>query len=192
MLYLLVGTSCSGKTTFANAYFDKSQACVSTTTRPKRPGEVNGEDYHFITQEHFDICHQQGFFIVETNYAGYSYGLTNHSLRKALDQGDAYAIVDYSGYQTMSRHAQKFYIPYTVLWFKTPLSVCQERLLERHLNETDYQHRIEQMKTDIERNDQLANEENILILDGSQPLDELINQVKTHRGKQILRHPSNE
>ncbi|MDV5212124.1 guanylate kinase, partial [Acinetobacter baumannii] len=52
MFVLLSGTTCSGKTTIADALTEKYgfNRIVTTTSRPKREGEVDGLHYHFITQ----------------------------------------------------------------------------------------------------------------------------------------------
>lgn len=56
MLVVLVGPICSGKTTVAK-YLEKTkrfQRVITYTTRPPRKGEVNGVDYHFISEKEFE------------------------------------------------------------------------------------------------------------------------------------------
>jgi guanylate kinase len=55
---------------------------VSGTTRPPRPGERDGVDYHFLTQEAFDRLVEEGAFVEHADYAGRSYG----TLRSELDE----------------------------------------------------------------------------------------------------------
>ena len=52
----VTGPTCSGKSTLVTRLVStgKFTEIVSTTTRPQRYGEVNGESYHFVTQEEFD------------------------------------------------------------------------------------------------------------------------------------------
>ena len=47
---------------------------VSATTREPRPGEVNGVDYHFLSQADFDRRAEAGEFLEHAVYAGNSYG----------------------------------------------------------------------------------------------------------------------
>ena len=54
---------------------------VSGTTRAPRPGERDGVDYHFLTQEAFDRLVSEGAFVEHADYAGRSYG----TLRSELD-----------------------------------------------------------------------------------------------------------
>ena len=55
---------------------------VSGTTRAPRPGERDGVDYHFLTQEAFDRLVEEGAFVEHADYAGRSYG----TLRSELDE----------------------------------------------------------------------------------------------------------
>jgi guanylate kinase len=50
------------------------QLAVSATTREPRPGEVNGVDYHFLSQADFDRRVEAGEFLEHAVYAGNSYG----------------------------------------------------------------------------------------------------------------------
>lgn len=56
MIIAIVGKSNSGKTTLAKELEERSvfQGIVSYTTRDPRPNEINGEDYHFVSNEEFN------------------------------------------------------------------------------------------------------------------------------------------
>lgn len=68
-IILVVGPSCSGKTTFTNMFLacDESRGVfcnvISTTTRAKRIGEVDAKDYHFIERPTFEHGINAGDFI---------------------------------------------------------------------------------------------------------------------------------
>jgi guanylate kinase len=47
---------------------------VSATTRPIRPGERNGEDYHFVSRDAFERREKNGEFLEWATYAGELYG----------------------------------------------------------------------------------------------------------------------
>lgn len=97
----LIGESCSGKSTVQKALcsigYDK---VVTVTTRPKRPGEIDGEDYTFVTEEDFAIGIAKGRFAEYAEYKNWLYGtlkedysengvvvLTPRGLRELKDQG---------------------------------------------------------------------------------------------------------
>ena len=63
---------------------------VSATTRPPRPGEVDGRDYHFLSPEEFDQRVRQGDFVEHAEYAGNRYG----TLRSELDKPGAGTVLE--------------------------------------------------------------------------------------------------
>lgn len=68
-MLMLVGKSCSGKTTIANELKQLGlKEIVSYTTRPPRPDEVDGITYHFIAKEEFLEKYHNGFFAETTSY----------------------------------------------------------------------------------------------------------------------------
>lgn len=75
-----IGRSGSGKSTteevFVRARPTKFKKVVSLTTRPPRDSEVNGKDYHFVTDREFDVLDSKGEIIQYTEFAGYRYGST--------------------------------------------------------------------------------------------------------------------
>ena len=64
------------------------EVSVSATTRAPRPGEVDGRDYHFLTEEEFDERLRNGLFLEHASYAGNRYG----TLKSELER-DAEALV---------------------------------------------------------------------------------------------------
>lgn len=70
---VLVGKSASGKSTLAKYISEnyRYETPVSCTTRPKRPEEIHGEDYFFLTDEEFDKID----FIETTEYRNWRYGI---------------------------------------------------------------------------------------------------------------------
>ena len=68
-MILLVGKSCSGKSTIARELKKLGlKEVVTYTTRPPRENEVDGVSYHFISQEDFLKKEKQGFFAETTSY----------------------------------------------------------------------------------------------------------------------------
>jgi guanylate kinase len=60
---------------------------VSATTRPPRPGERDGADYHFLTPEEFDRRVEHGDFVEHADYAGRRYGTLRSELEDRLHAG---------------------------------------------------------------------------------------------------------
>lgn len=96
----LTGPSCSGKTTLLNALVADHgfQSIVSHTTRPMRPGEVEGKDYHFISDDHFDNKLVELDFIESITFNGSSYGVSLAELEAVEKAGKkAVLIVEPNG-----------------------------------------------------------------------------------------------
>ncbi len=98
MLYVLLGSSGSGKTTLGEIIFGKHKELLSFTTRPKRENEVDGVDYHFITEETFNNLLNDKQLAEHTIYSGNYYGLMLSEIESKTSKGDCYAVMDYNGY----------------------------------------------------------------------------------------------
>ena len=70
---------------------------VSVTTRAPRPGEVDGVDYDFITQEKFDEMERNGEFAECDNHFMKSYGTPVAQLMEKLSRGNAVLDIDPNG-----------------------------------------------------------------------------------------------
>ena len=89
-LVVISGPSGTGKTTICKrlARMDPNiEFSVSATTRPSRPGEVDGKDYHFLTREEFASRIQRGELVEHAEYAGELYGTLKEPLERAVAAG---------------------------------------------------------------------------------------------------------
>lgn len=98
MLFVLLGSSGSGKTTLGEVIFGKQKELISFTTRPKRENEIDGIDYHFITEETFNELLKDKKLAEHTIYSGNHYGLMLSEIESKTSMGDCYAVMDYNGY----------------------------------------------------------------------------------------------
>ena len=75
-MLVMVGASASGKTEIAKILIKsyRFQKMVTYTTRPIRPGESDGVDYHFLTLDDFLLKQSRGEFIETVQYNGNLYG----------------------------------------------------------------------------------------------------------------------
>ncbi len=98
---------------------------VTMTTRPQRPGEVNGRDYLFVSEEEFETLLREGGFIENAVVYGHRYGVPKEQVKKALESGkDVIMRVDVQGARTIRR-----LIPEAVFIFLVPSS--EEELVRR-------------------------------------------------------------
>lgn len=75
-MIIILGESASGKSTVQQILMNKYglNKIVTFTTRSERQGEVNGVDYHFISDSQFDELKKQNYFAEYASYNGWQYG----------------------------------------------------------------------------------------------------------------------
>jgi guanylate kinase len=81
------------RTRYPEAYF-----AVTATTRPRRPGEIDGVHYYFMDEATFNARRADGEFLESANVYGYQYGVPRGPVRAALGRGqDVFVKVDVQG-----------------------------------------------------------------------------------------------
>jgi len=106
ILLVLSSPSGAGKTTITRALVAKDRALsmsVSVTTRPRRPREVDGRHYRFITREKFDAMVAEGALLEHAVVFGNCYGTPRAAVMRALEEGrDIISDVDWQGTQKLA------------------------------------------------------------------------------------------
>jgi guanylate kinase len=106
-LTVLSGPSGVGKSTVVA---ELSRTCpqiwisVSVTTRPSRPGEVNGREYHFVDNDEFDRLVASGALLEWARFAGNRYGTPRAPLEQKLEAGVSCLLeIDLAGARQVKR-----------------------------------------------------------------------------------------
>jgi guanylate kinase len=108
-MFVLSSPSGVGKTTAAHKILNLEtdiELSISVTTRPKRPAEIEGEDYHFLTPDAFDQLLQNNELLEYAYVYGHLYGTPKASIEKKLSQGtDILFDIDWQGTQQLKQVA---------------------------------------------------------------------------------------
>lgn len=99
-MVVVSGPSGSGKSTICKRLLEDPRVVfsVSATTRPKRAGEVDGRDYHFLTREDFKRRVERGEFLEHAEVYGNMYGTLREPLERVLREGKVYLLeIDVQG-----------------------------------------------------------------------------------------------
>ncbi len=101
LLIVLSSPSGAGKSTISRLLLDADSEVtmsVSATTRPKRPGEVDGVDYHFVDDAEFDRMIAENEFVEWAHVFGFRYGTPKAPVKQALRTGrDILFDIDWQG-----------------------------------------------------------------------------------------------
>src|SRR6476646_1046117 len=101
LLIVLSSPSGAGKSTISRMLLDADRdvtMSVSATTRPMRPGEVEGVDYHFVDDAEFDRMIAANEFVEWAHVFGYRYGTPKAPVKQALRKGrDILFDIDWQG-----------------------------------------------------------------------------------------------
>ena len=90
-LFVVSGSSGVGKGTVLKEFMavhPEFKLSISCTTRSKRPGEVDGVNYFFITKDEFQEAVQNGDFLEWAEFSGNCYGTRKSFIQKSLDRGE--------------------------------------------------------------------------------------------------------
>ncbi|AOT56809.1 guanylate kinase [Weissella soli] len=139
VLIVLSGPSGVGKGTVRKALFEETdidfQYSISMTTRNPREGEMNGEDYFFVTREEFEKNIAEGNMLEYAEYVGNYYGTPKTFIDDTLASGrDVFLEIEVQGaLQVKEKMPEGAYI------FLTPpdLDALKERLVGRGTEDMD-------------------------------------------------------
>ena len=130
LMLVLSSPSGAGKTTLSRMLLDEKQAelSVSVTTRAQRPGEIDGQHYHFIDKPKFEQMVAQNELLEWATVFGNSYGTPRGPVETTLKAGrDMLFDLDWQGTQQMRERAREDLVSVFIL----PPSVPE---LERRLH----------------------------------------------------------
>jgi guanylate kinase len=110
LMLVLSSPSGAGKSTLSRRLLDSDPRIamsVSVTTRAKRPNEVEGKDYYFVTPERFEGMVKQDAFLEHATVFKHRYGTPKDAVNDVLAEGrDVLFDIDWQGAQQLSQKAR--------------------------------------------------------------------------------------
>ncbi|HVR89888.1 MAG TPA: guanylate kinase [Novosphingobium sp.] len=133
LMFILSSPSGAGKTTIARKLLEHDpeiRMSVSVTTRPIRPGEIDGTDYHFTDRAGFDAMADEGHFMEWAEVFGHCYGTPKAQIKAGLKDGcDFLFDIDWQGTQQLYQRAETDVV--RVFLLPPSLDELQRRLTAR-------------------------------------------------------------
>lgn len=191
-IFIVSAPSGAGKTSLVKALVQKLNHAVpsiSHTTRPKRPNEVDGENYHFISYDDFVNMIDNDEFLEYARVFENFYGTSIQAVIEQIEAGlDVILEIDWQGAQIIR---EKFH-PNTVSVFIVPPSrqALHKRLLERDQDDAKtIEHRMSKATAEISHYQEfeylVVNDDFTIALD---ELCAIFTTHRLHRLKQEKRH----
>ena len=133
LMIVLSSPSGAGKTTLSRMLIAETpalQMSVSATTRPKRPGEVNGKDYFFVDHPRFETMVANGELLEWATVFDNRYGTPRAPVEAALSSGqDVLFDIDWQGTQQLRDRSPKDVVSVFIL--PPSVSALEQRLHTR-------------------------------------------------------------
>ena len=180
-LYIISAPSGAGKTSLVKqliATVEDLTVSVSHTTRPKREGEVDGVDYHFVSQEIFKQMIAEGAFLEHAQVFDNFYGTAQKTVQQNLDDGlDVILEIDWQGaaqVRKMMPDCQSIFI------LPPSIAVLEQRL--RHRGQDDESVIARRMRDAVNEMSHYAEFDYLVVNDGFETaLDELRSIIVSNR-----------
>lgn len=137
MIVTLTGPSCAGKSTLEKMLVKLGFSnAISTTTRPMRAGDVNGESYYFVTRENFEFGLALDEFVENVEFGGNYYGLTVAEVKRLAALGKPIVVVcEPVGQKQIAAWCKDNGFPIYAVFVDNPEQVIAERFLQRFATE---------------------------------------------------------
>ena len=133
LMFVLSSPSGAGKTTLSRMLIAETpalQMSVSATTRPKRPGEVDGKDYFFVDHARFETMVANGELLEWATVFDNRYGTPRAPVETALSSGqDVLFDIDWQGTQQLRDRSPKDVV--SVFFLPPSVSALEQRLHTR-------------------------------------------------------------
>ena len=139
-IFIIAAPTNGGKTTLMARLMSMPDLelhhAINTNSRPPRPGEVDGKDYHFVSREKFEEMVREGKFVEWAHVHNDLKGMTKAALLNACSDGGRILVqLDVQGYKTFKTTLPKDEYKVIGIFLEAP---SLEVLMERWQKREDY------------------------------------------------------
>ena len=139
LLVVLSSPSGAGKTTISRLLLEADPdiaMSVSATTRPMRPGEKDGRDYHFVDADEFEAMVRANEFAEYATVFDHRYGTPARPVREAIEQGrDILFDIDWQGARQLQERMGADLV--TIFLLPPSMGELERRLVARSTDSND-------------------------------------------------------
>ena len=172
----LIGKTASGKDSIKKELIKLGyESVVTTTTRPMRPGEVDGVSYHFIDKSQFRRLKIQEFFAETTSYetvhGTWYYGIQKKDL---MNNENKVIILNPDGILSLMRTTDMS--DWVIFFIDCPEEIMKERLKKRGDNHEEAERRLESDRKDFININRLCDYR--IVNDGTRKPEEIAWKIK--------------
>lgn len=184
-LFLLVGPSAAGKSSTLQTLLNRQKIpirrFITSTTRTPRPGEKNGVDYWFVSEEEFKQDIEQGLFFEHANVYDHLYGSNKRELERLEEIGDPIIMtVDIQGARTIKQSIQNA----ITIFLDAPRDQLKKRLIERGVENSELEKRL----AAIDQEKEFKQEADIIIENGDGSQQQAVEELE----REIIKKTNNE
>ncbi|MFH1831600.1 MAG: guanylate kinase [bacterium] len=134
-IFIVSSPSGCGKTTIIREIIRrlgsqyKLNVVITYTSRQPRPGEINGQDYFFVSRQEFEQKKQDNFFLETTEFNNNLYGSPAHILEELRTGQSFIFVIEQEGAQSLLKKIKN---P-VLIWIAPPsIQALKERILKRN------------------------------------------------------------
>ncbi|MGA0800942.1 MAG: guanylate kinase [Steroidobacteraceae bacterium] len=140
-LFVIAAPSGAGKTSLVKALLEQEprlRVCVSHTTRPQRPNEIDGQDYYFVDIANFEGLLAQDGFLEHAKVFDHYYGTSLKALTTAFGEGhDVILEIDWQGAAQVRARTQISGVPCQSIFVLPPSRQALESRLRARRTDSD-------------------------------------------------------
>jgi guanylate kinase len=188
-LFVIAAPSGAGKTSLVRALMQREPALqfsVSFTTRPRRPNETDGRDYHFVSAAEFEDMVRAGAFVEHAQVFGNRYGTGREQVERALEAGqDLILEIDWQGARQVRQR-----MPEVIDVFILPPSraALEQRLRNRRTDSAEVIAR--RLRESVEEMSHWAEFRHVVVNDDfATAVEDLVTIVHGDRGRLLSTRP---